>query len=199
MADDTQAGAPIALAALLKGRPPRAGTTRVVAVDGASGAGKTTLAFRLSIALRRAPVVHMDDLYPGWDGLEAGVRRLVEEVLEPLSRGEPGRYRRYDWTLEEPAEARVVPVTAPVLVVEGVGCGAPACAPYLSLLVWVDAPADVRWTRAMSRDGDAYRPYWHRWAGQEERHFRRSGTRARADVVLSTGSRRAASPPDRAD
>ena len=194
--EDAHAGGPSALAARVMTRAPRAGTTRVVAVDGPSGAGKTTLASQLSAALRQAPVVQMDDLYPGWDGLEAGVRRLVQEVLEPMSRGEPGRYRRYDWTLGEPAETRVVPVTAPVLVVEGVGCGAQACGPYLSLLVWLDAPADVRWTRAMSRDGEGYRPYWHRWAAQEERHFARSGTRARADVVLSTGNGRGAACPD---
>lgn len=185
--EDVDTGTLRALATLaMRGGSP-AGTTRVVAVDGPSGAGKTTLAAQLSAVLRQAPVVHMDDLYPGWDGLEAGVRRLVEEVLEPLSRREPARYRRYEWAVGELAEARVVPAAAPVLVVEGVGCGALACAPYLSLLVWVDAPADVRWARAMGRDGEGYGPYWQRWAAQEEQHFRKSGTRQRADVVLATG------------
>ena len=60
--------------ALLGRRPPRAPGTQVIAVDGPSGAGKTTLAARLSDALHGAPVVHMDDLYPGWDGLADAVR-----------------------------------------------------------------------------------------------------------------------------
>jgi hypothetical protein len=69
-------------------------------------------------------------------------------------------------------------------VVEGVGCGARACAPYLSLLVWVEAPRDVRFARGIARDGEAYRPHWERWARQEQALFAAEGTRERADVII---------------
>lgn len=174
------------LAAAVRARPPAAGGTRVVALDGPSGSGKTTLAADLASVLDGAPVVHMDDLYPGWDGLEDSVPRLVEWVLEPLSRAEPARYRRWDWAGGAYAETHEV-AGSDVLVVEGVGCGARACAPYLSLLVWVEAPHDVRFARGMDRDGDGYRPHWERWARQEVAHFGAEGTRDRADVVLRTG------------
>jgi uridine kinase len=173
------------VAALLARRPPSAGGTRVVAVDGPSGSGKTALAAGLSDVLGGAPVVRMDDLYPGWDGLEDSVPRLVEWVLEPLARAEPARYRRWDWAGGAYAETHEV-AGSDVLVVEGVGCGARACAPYLSLLVWVEAPHDVRFSRSMERDGEAYRPHWQRWARQEAAHFATEGTRDRADVVLIT-------------
>jgi len=166
------------------------GGPRVVAVDGPSGAGKTTLARALAPALGTpgapAPVVQLEDFYPGWDGLDAVVPRLVEWVLEPLAAGRPAGYRRWDWDAGAWAGWRAVPVppgTAAVIV-DGVGSGARACAPYLSLLVWADAPADVRYARAMARDGEGYRPHWDRWAAQEEAHFAREGTRARASVVV---------------
>lgn len=159
----------------------------MLAIDGPSGSGKSTFAAAVSDVLGSAPLVRMDDLYPGWDGLELAVPRLVEDVLEPLSRGRPGRYRRYDWHSARYAEEHEVP-PADVVIVEGVACGAPDCAPYLTLLVWVDAPPEVRFARGMERDGEAYRPHWERWAAQEERHFHESRADRRADVVLATAA-----------
>lgn len=174
------------VAAVVRTGPPRAGTARVVAVDGPSGSGKSTLAAALSDVLGGAPVLHMDDLYPGWDGLADAVPRLLEWVLEPLSRGEPARYRRFDWVQGRYAEWHDVP-DADVLVVEGVGSGALACAPYLTALAWVEAPRSVRFARGIERDGEAYLPHWQRWAVQEEEHFRLNRTRERADVRANTG------------
>ena len=188
---------PAALVHLLGSRPPRAGSTRVLAIDGPSGSGKTTLAAAVHDVLVSVPLVHMDDLYPGWDGLVEGVPRLVRDVLEPLSRDQPGRYRRYDWAAGRYAETHEVPA-GDTLLVEGVGCGAPAAAPYLSLIVWVEAAADVRFARGIERDGEAYRPHWERWALQEERHFRLARTRERADVVLQADPEGEVPVPDSA-
>jgi uridine kinase len=170
------------LAARARAAAPRAGGTRVVAIDGPSGSGKSTLAAALAAELA-APVVHLDDIFPGWDGLDDAVPRLVEWVLEPLAKGEPARYRRFDWPRHEYAEWHEVP-EAGVVVVEGVSCGATACAPYLSLLLWVEAPRELRFARGIERDGEAYRPHWERWAAQEDAHFAREGTRGRADEIL---------------
>jgi len=155
----------------------------VVAVDGPSGAGKTDFAAALAEALGGAPVVHMDDLYLGWDGLDAAVALLTAEVLEPLAAGRPARYRRFDWAAGRRGEALEVPA-APVLVVEGVGCGSRAPAAHVDVLVWLDADPAVRFARAMARDGETYRPHWRRWAAQEELLFAAEGTAARADVRL---------------
>lgn len=173
------------VARLALARPARAGGCRIVAIDGPSGAGKSTLARRLSPALDDAPVIRLDDVYPGWHGLDDGVRLVVDGVLEPLARGRTARLRRYDWVRGRAGEEYEVPA-APVVVLEGCGAGAGACRPFLSLLVWVDAPEAVRYERAMARDGESYRPHWGSWAGQERVHFAREGTRDRADVVLDT-------------
>ena len=52
----------VQLAGRLGGTDPRLGRTRLIAVDGRSGAGKTWLASELATPLG-APVIHMDDLY----------------------------------------------------------------------------------------------------------------------------------------
>jgi len=171
-----------AVVRLARSRVPAAGRTRVVAVDGRSGAGKTSLATALAAALG-APVVALEYLYGGWDGLERGIDLLVAEVLEPLAAGRAARVPRYDWiaatwdapwTLEPPE----------VLIVEGVGAGARRAAAYESALVWMEEPAPVRKKRALDRDGETFAAYWDTWAAQEDAMLARERTPQRADIVI---------------
>jgi len=154
----------------------------VIAIDGRSGSGKTSLAARLRAELA-APVVALEDLYGGWDGLERGIDLLVSAVLEPLSAGRPSRVPRYDWV----AAAWGTPwVLEPpeVLIVEGVGAGARRAAAHESLVIWMEAAESVRKKRALDRDRQTFAPYWDMWAGQEEAMLRREGTPGRADIVV---------------
>ncbi|WP_435741293.1 uridine kinase family protein [Nocardioides sp. SYSU DS0663] len=167
--------------ALLRERRPTLGDGRLVCIDGPAGSGKTTLAARLA-ALAHAPVVHMDDLYDGWDGLPR-VADQLGTLLEPLARREPGRYRRYDWHAGAFAETVTVP-PAPLLVLEGVGSGSAACSPLMTALVWVEAPPDLRLRRGLERDGPEVEPHWHRWTAAEAAHFAADRTRERADVLV---------------
>jgi energy-coupling factor transporter ATP-binding protein EcfA2 len=170
-----------ALAQRVLAAPPRCGSTRLVCIDGPSGSGKSTLAARLATALGEAPILRMDDLYPGWDGLAAAVPLLREQVIAPLVAGLPASYRRYDWNREEFAEEHDIG-TPPLLVVEGVAAGARIVTGRTTLLAWVQAPRDERFRRGIARDGETYRPHWERWARQEEVHFAAEGTAARADL-----------------
>ncbi|MDQ3155981.1 MAG: hypothetical protein M3Q98_04555 [Actinomycetota bacterium] len=174
-----------ALAALLQNRAPACGDTKVIAVDGPSGAGKTEFANALAADLD-APVLHLEDVYPGWSGLAETPGLIVKGVLEPLTVGEIGKVARWDWEHEHAGETIHVTPT-PLLILEGVGSGAQVCRPYLSLIVWLDAPASIRKERALSRDGDVYAPFWDMWAEQERRLFEADGTRAVAEVVVDTG------------
>jgi para-aminobenzoate synthetase len=175
------------LAAELERTAPKAGRTRVVAIDGQSGSGKTALAARLRSELR-APVVTLEDLYGGWDGLEHGIDLLVSEVLEPLGAGLAARVPRYDWVtaawrppwLLEPPK---------VLIVEGVGAGARRAAAYESTLIWMEAPEVVRKKRALDRDGETFTPYWDMWARQEDAMLAREHTPDRADLIITTNGR----------
>ncbi|MHA6624775.1 uridine kinase [Pseudonocardia sichuanensis] len=176
-----------ALAVEVLAAPPRCGPTRLVCVDGPSGSGKTTFAARLAAALGGSPVLHMDDIYPGWDGLAAAVPLLHDQVVGPLAAARAARYRPYDWHRGEFAQPRELG-TPPVLVVEGAGSGARVVAARAVLLVWIDAPREERYRRGIARDGDTYRPHWERWARQEAAHFAEEGTAERADFRVDGAS-----------
>jgi chloramphenicol 3-O-phosphotransferase len=171
------------IVALVDAREARCGTTHLVAIDGPSGAGKTTLAAQVAAALA-APTVHMDDLYPGWDGLHAATARLWSWVAEPLQSGHPARYRRWDWTAGEYAEWVQLPPSE-VIVLEGCGSGALPGGSVLSALVWVEADEAVRKARGLARD-PGYAPFWDRWATQERALYAADRTRERADLVVDT-------------
>jgi uridine kinase len=173
--------------AALRVAAPRCGTTAVVAVDGPSGSGKTTLAKGVVDALG-CPVVHMDEIFPGWDGLADAVPLLVEQVLEPLAAGRRAVYRLWDWDAGQWAGSRAVD-PAPVLVVEGCGSSVGAAGTYAAVRVWVEAPRGERMRRGIARDGEAFRPHWERWAAQEQELFAADDTREHADVVVSTEGR----------
>jgi uridine kinase len=167
---------------LLLRAAPRGGATRVVAIDGRSGAGKTSLAETISDQLN-APVVSLEGLYGGWDGIERGIDLLVSEVLEPLAAGRAARVPRYDWVAQEWAEPVMLEPPA-VLIVEGVGAGALRPAAFASLLIWLEAPAATRKQRALDRDGETFAPYWDQWAAQEDLMLTRERTPDRADAII---------------
>ncbi|MCI4062272.1 hypothetical protein MRQ36_06735 [Micromonospora sp. R77] len=170
--------------------PARLGRTRLVAVDGPSGAGKSVFATRLADALAalpggvRPPVVHTDDLLDGWDDQLTFWPRLQEWVLAPVRAGRPGAYRRYSWVRRRFLDRPVPVPVGPVLVVEGVSSARAAARPELTLSVFVTAPAALRLSRAVARDGAEILPELRRWHAGERAHFAADGTEAAADLVV---------------
>jgi len=169
---------------------PRCGATVVVAIDGPSGSGKTTLAKGVADALEArgtVEVVHMDLIFPGWDGLAEAPGLLTTQVLEPLAHGRPAAYRTWSWVREDWNGTRVVEPSR-FLVVEGCGCAVEPAAAYAAVRVFVEADRALRMERGIARDGEAYRPNWERWAAQEAQLYAADGTRGRADLVVDTSS-----------
>lgn len=160
----------------------------VVLVDGWSGAGKSTFADRLVRAWpgELSPVlVRMDDVYPGWDGLEAASEHVRDELLEPFAAGRSARWRRHDWVADGPAEWHVVPSGRPILV-EGCGSLSRANARLATLRIWLDAPAALRKRRALERDRGAFDAHWDMWAAQTAIFVGREDPASVADVRLRT-------------
>jgi len=173
-----------AVVAAARAATPVLGPTVVVAVDGRSGSGKTLLGSAVGVALG-CPVVHLDAVYPGWDGLKAGVELVTTHVLEPLAHGEPAGYPRWDWMRSRPGRTVLVDA-GPHLVLEGCGALVPPAAAFAAVRVWVDAPTEVRKERALSRDGETYAPHWDRWAAQEDAVYADTRPWETADLVLRT-------------
>ncbi|MBA8815930.1 hypothetical protein FHX48_001003 [Microbacterium halimionae] len=126
-------------------------------------------------------LIALDDIYPGWDGLDDGVAYVRQHVLEPHARGEVARWQRWDWERDCRAEhSEVDPDRS--LVIEGSGIITELTMPFASVAVWLDAPDLARKQRALGRDGDTYSPHWERWAAQEEAHILRDQPSARATL-----------------
>jgi uridine kinase len=161
----------------------------LVCVDGPAGAGKTSFADNLRYAFWAGPgwslqVLHMDDFYEGWNGLNSELLERIEaQVLAPVREQRPGRYQRYDWDRRAFAEWHDVP-PRPALILEGVGAGGLRFADFTTLLVWVDAPAEIRLARGVQRDGEAMRDEWVRWMSREAEFAAANRTRERADLQV---------------
>lgn len=177
-----RAGSP-ALVALTQAATAPDGLPKIIGVDGRSGAGKSTLAGWLA-AETGATLLGIENTYPGWDGLEEGVRLIVRDVLEPLAAGlREVQVPLWDWTHNRPGEPREL-VVGDALILEGVGAASKIVRPYLAASVWIEMPERERRKRAFKRDGDTYRPHWDRWAAQEERMLKRERTPERVDLVI---------------
>jgi uridine kinase len=168
-------------------RPATLGAGRLVCVEGPAGSGKTTLGAELAGRVG-AQLIHGDDLMSGWRGLDA-VGRQLTALARALAAGRPAAYEHFDWHADR--YDRVVDVPrAPWLVVEGVGSGAAALAPYTTVLVWVEVDDDLRLARGMARDGAEMEPHWRQFMLDERALFARDRSRERADVLVDgTGAR----------
>jgi para-aminobenzoate synthetase len=158
----------------------------IIAIDGRSGAGKTTLALELVALLRehrRVSLFHLENIYPGWNGLSSGVERYVSTVLGPLADGRDALWSSWDWDNHYDGESRTTAV-ADVIVVEGVGAAHSSAQPFLDTVIWVEAGTEQRKKRALDRDGDTYAPFWDEWAAQEDALFADCDVAAAAGVVL---------------
>ena len=156
----------------------------LIAVDGFSGAGKTTLATELAVALRAHHTVslfHLEDVYPGWDGLVDGIAYFRDHVAAPLAVGRTAVWQAWDWAAGRYGEERRTE-PAEIVIFEGVGASSAAVRHLLHAAIWVDAPADLRRKQALARDGDTYAPHWERWAAQEQSWAANDPAPSHADI-----------------
>ena len=92
----------------------------MLAVDGRSSSGKTTLAARLQDAIKGSAVVHTDDI--AWRHSRFGwADLLINGVLVPFRRGEPVTFRPPGWAEHGRQGSIEVAARCPLLIVEGVG------------------------------------------------------------------------------
>ncbi len=124
-------------------------------------------------------LVRMDDLYPGWDGLEAGSRHVHDYVIAASAR----RWQRWDWVDGAPAEWHVLDPSRPVLI-EGCGALSRANRALAAWAVWVELDEPTRRARVRERDGDSWAEHWDSWAAQEEVFIARENPRALADTIV---------------
>jgi uridine kinase len=163
-------------------QPAKGMATRIVAVDGLGGAGKSGFAKHLSIALGGADIIHTDD-FAGWENPLDWWPQLIEKVLEPVARNEIVRFQHSQWEAgNDPGWVELRPDE--FLIVEGVTAAREAFAPYLTYAIWIDAPEELRLRRGLERDGQSALQQWERWVANEARYRSRERPDERADLVI---------------
>lgn len=160
---------------------------RIIAIDGHAGAGKTTLAKKLqsNYSDLKVEVVHMDDLYDGWDNaLSVALTKNLEiGIAKPVSEGKSFEYRKFDWLNMKYGELQRFKVPD-LLILEGVGSGQRAVRKYLDQLIWIDIEAEVGLNRVLRRDGDYIQNHMILWQMQESEHFIQENTRDCATIRI---------------
>ena len=167
--------------------PPACGATRVIAIDGPAGSGKTTLSFALEAALSQFTVVtiHMDALYQGWDDALTTTltRNLENQILKPISLEKRAEYRVFDWFQMKPGIT--VSFDPPqYLILEGVGSAQAVVRKYANYLIWIDVATELGLKRVLARDGNEIEAQMRKWQLLELDFFERDKTRECANLRI---------------
>lgn len=179
----------------------------IVAIDGPSGGGKSTIAQAVT-ALLPATLVGSDDFFAAdltraeWDARSGPERardaidwqRLRRCALEPLRAGRRALWQPFDFSAGERADGSYGMAShieerapAPVIVVEGAYSSRPELADLLDLTVFVAAPEEVRRARLEAREEGTFIQAWHeRWDVAEAHYFQHVRPPQSFDIVIDT-------------
>jgi hypothetical protein len=160
----------------------------VLAVDGRSSSGKTTLAARVQAAVAGSAVVHTDDI-AWWHSRFGWGSLLIEGILIPVRQGESVSFRPPRWAEHGRARSIDVPARCPLLVIEGVGAGRREAAHLVDVLVWVQSDQREAERRSSARAGRPGGPRTVRdlreWMAEEEPFLAGQKPWERADLVVA--------------
>jgi len=114
------------------------GRPAVLAVDGRSNNGKTTVAARIGEMVPGAVVIHTDDV--AWEHSRFGwTDLLIDGILLPAHHGRAVSYRPPRWNEHGREGSIEVPAGCPLLIVEGDGAGRREVSHLIDTLIWVQA------------------------------------------------------------
>jgi uridine kinase len=165
---------------------------RILAVDGRSASGKTTLADRLSQVLPGAAVVHTDDVAWnhsrfGWDDL------MLAGIIAPLHAGRDVHYQPPAWQPHGRSGHIEVSADTSTVIIEGVGAARRQVAHLLDVAIWVQSDLDGAKRRGLRRDmvdhdfdESAALQNWDDWAAEEVPFLLGDRPWERADVIAAT-------------
>jgi dephospho-CoA kinase len=166
----------------------RGNQTPIVLIDGRAGSGKSTFADMLQQRLFRdgesAPrVIHMDNIFEGWEGLSLGSDYLVRFILNPLSRKEVASWQDWSWVRNERSSWREFS-GGTSLIVEGCGALTERSKEHAYLSIWLEASEETRRARWLERE--RHLDKFDFWAAQELDFYAREKSKSLADLSYTT-------------
>lgn len=166
----------------------------VIAFDGRSASGKTTLAEKLGDYLR-IPVIHTDDFYrpknefgklevTEFDG-NFDVTRFKNEVVDGIYSKKSFKYGVFDCADGEIAEYINVAVSN-CYIIEGAYSLNPNLTDYASFKVFFDISGATQKERIILRNGaEKYNKFNEIWIPCEERYINHYNIKSRCDVIVN--------------
>jgi uridine kinase len=166
----------------------RGNQTPILLIDGRAGSGKSTFAESLQQQLFRdgesAPrVIHMDNIFEGWEGLALGSDYLVRFILQPLARRETASWQDWSWVKNQRSSWREFSGGTP-LIVEGCGSLSERSKEHADIAIWLEASEETRRERWIQRE--RHLDKFDFWAAQELDFYAREKSQSLADLVIKT-------------
>ena len=177
------------------------GKTKLIAIDGRGGSGKSSLASTLITLAPSFKIVPVDAFpcapedHP-WHplGTQTWVnwKRLRDAALLPLASGEDAKFLRTPWWKGQPSGPIEIVAWGGTVIVEGCYSLRRELRDLYDLRIWVEGPVDEAVENAIRRDGEAVRQSWtEAYAPNETAYIESHNPQAAADlVVLNSGSKR---------
>jgi uridine kinase len=166
----------------------RGNQTPIILIDGRAGSGKSTFAESLQQQLFRdgesAPrVIHMDNIFEGWEGLALGSNYMVRFILQPLTRRETASWQDWSWVKNQRSSWREFSGGTP-LIIEGCGSLTERSKEHADICIWLEASEETRRERWVQRERHLEK--FDFWAAQELDFYAREKSQSLADLVIKT-------------
>lgn len=176
----------------------KAGRPLIVALDGRSGVGKSTLARRVAARVDDCCLIEGDDFYAGGSAAEWDARspqdkarlcmdwqRLKDEALLPLLAGQTASWHPFNFEAGAGlAEQTKHAAPAAVILIDGVYSGRPELADLVDLSILVETQGNERERRLLEREGLAQVEWQQRWDAGEDYYFEHIKLRDTFDLIL---------------
>lgn len=173
----------------------------LVALDGRSGSGKSTIAKQIAGVLGGVEI-NSDNFWSGglneeWDKKSPEEKsdqaidwkRLRSEVLIPLLSGKTAKWHSFNWeTGEGLSPTEIVNNPSQLIILDGAYSSRPELQDLIDLSILVELSDDNnRRQRLVTRENEEYMKDWHgRWDVAEDYYFSKVRPRDTFDLIINT-------------
>lgn len=171
----------------------RAGEHKIIAIDGRSASGKSTLTQFLAENIS-CDIVHTDDFFLPFEkrtderlslpGGNIDHERLLSEILVPLKNGESYTYSKFsckNGTFTEGENVNPKNIT----IVEGSYSCHPELFNFYDLHIFLNIDKELQKQRILQRNKDKAEMFFERWIPLEEKYFSQLSIKDKCEIVLS--------------
>ena len=165
----------------------------IVAIEGGSASGKTTLSEQLN-KVYDCTIFHMDDFFlrPNQRtqerlneiGGNIDKERFLEEILIPLSNNEIINYRKFDCSTQTLGESIIV-VPRKLIIIEGAYSMHPILQKYYDLKVFLDISESLQTERINKRNSPEFAiRFFNEWIPLEHKYFSGMNIKNKCDLII---------------